>query len=423
MTGDEYAQQLEAAKKLCTCETKKIFNINEDNSSYIVDTATKNIGNFIVSYTVTDHGIKCGNVTLDPITMQYDRTYVINYNYCPLLEVHNLAEFWDTSITSLSEYILSGQGAQDSEDTQNNVPWWKAYKDTKNLLFDSNNENTQVKMNYDNLRITGITDIEFNAAFEYDTDYNGNYLNKETIKTFKDTWLSPEASNKGAFENDNGVYNKNLWVDAMYEDAVANGLWQYISSVEVTVDTHDQWGKYASDRVSGKGKAKGVETNPQITPGLDPDNPNEEETKVNPEPNDPDNPYDNPSTYQTPDERKVTLIIINPELDVDVTGSRIIENVRYINESYINTLQNTDWNNKESVNKLLRMFALQKMQNSSNWEDVIAPIQMEYQNKIGNTITVNVYDYGIYTETEEAWQQFLNDYGLTEPSGYERQLE
>jgi hypothetical protein len=69
------------------------------------------------------------------------------------------------------------------------------------------------------------------------------------------------------------------------------------------------------------------------------------------------------------------------------------------------------------------MFALQKMQNSSNWEDVIAPIQMEYQNKIGNTITVNVYDYGIYTETEEAWQQFLNDYGLTEPSGYERQLE
>lgn len=414
MTGDEYAVKVEEAKELCNCNTKKEFDTtNSNNGIYQFDTSTKNIGNVIVSYIVTDNGIKCGDVILDPITMEYDRTYVINYNYCPLVSTHNLTEYWDTDIESLSKMILDSQGAEDSEDTQNNVPWWIAYNDFNgedSVLFDTNNKNTHVKLNHDNLVITGVNKIEFNPIFEYETDYDGNYINAETIALFKETWLSPEVSNKGAFSDDNGVYDKAKWVDAMYEDAVATGLWKYISTIEITIDTHDQWGKYASNRVSNKGKLKGITTKPQIIPGY-PD------TEILPDidPSGDEPPYDDPSTYNTPIERTVTIAIINPDIEVDE-----IESIRYINKDYIVTLQNTDWDNRESVNKLLRMFALQKMQNSNDWVDVVPAIDTTYTTALGKTITVSIYDYGVYTETEEAWQTFLATYGLTEPSGYER---
>lgn len=360
--------------------------------SALLDTSTARIGKFKVTYQVHDEGIYYIDiegekhfVPRSDITIEYTRTCQINFNYNPILHLQNIVHFSSDSFDE--EDVISQMFAEDHCDLNNNAPWWSwqslqekagTHKpnfvtgdgitlnrdfitnevlkgdDGKDLVLDlledtnfdgtSDNYNTYGKLQ-DNIIITGVTEITFDSAFEYESpDEVKNFLSE-----YKDgdDWKYRESPTE-VYTRGN---NRNEILKKLLETRGTNfDVFRHITSINVTFDTVDQWGKYASNKVNEDRAEWGVDTS-KAPDGYKPEFNGGNPVPEPENPDDPNPPYD-PSITQNEEERSIRIILIDAERDPDLASTYSNERIRYISENYINTLVSSYWNTSDKSSGL-----------------------------------------------------------------------
>lgn len=360
--------------------------------SALLDTSTARIGKFKVTYQVHDEGIYYIDiegekhfVPRSDITIEYTRTCQINFNYNPILHLQNIVHFSSDSFDE--EDVISQMFAEDHCDLNNNAPWWSwqslqekagTHKpnfvtgdgitlnrdfitnevlkgdDGKDLVLDlledtnfdgtSDNYNTYGKLQ-DNIIITGVTEITFDSAFEYESpDEVKNFLSE-----YKDgdDWKYRESPTEVYTQGN----NRNEILKKLLETRGTNfDVFRHITSINVTFDTVDQWGKYASNKVNEDRAEWGVDTS-KAPDGYKPEFNGGNPVPEPENPDDPNPPYD-PSITQNEEERSIRIILIDAERDPDLASTYSNERIRYISENYINTLVSSYWNTSDKSSGL-----------------------------------------------------------------------
>lgn len=443
-------------------KVRDLYQVRDLSDKYkrmYLETMTRNIGLFDITYQVHDEGIwytdasAPGGKTMVPgsdVTLEYTRRCRINFNYNPVINSQSLIldSDNDSSVTStLSELLMRGQAVIDSEDVEDNIPWWRSDYQPKSsgkpkpssslLLHPVDNDKTVPRLN-STLVITGVKDFTFASDFE-NVDSN-----KEAIKKFKEEFTSPElqqSSNHVAYDTNVGeywvkdredghVYKTTIWdksklLNAIYEFSKSsedyygvpkNELWRNLTSMDVTFDAMDQWGKWASNFINAgqyrsskpeddpdpdkwdkyndpdpnpgdsddpshpddpvpwgidPGKEPDGFDNPDNTGGYDPDkepddpdnpddpddnpDPNDKDPLPEPDPNPPsDDPYP-PDVMQEEPERTVKIIIVTKDSDIEVKDALVQSRVRFISDNWYDTLLNSFWgtNGKDELKGVL----------------------------------------------------------------------
>lgn len=320
------------------------------------------------------------------ITLEYTRVCEIDFNYNPLLNLQNVLEYSEFNFDKdLSKYLLSKQVLRDSEDLQDNIPWWS--KKTGDVLHKDINEQTQKKLQ-DSIIISGISEITLNGTFEYEHPVEA--------AQFKLEYTSPEGDKNDENDTrviklDSGLYDKSNIVKEIgdfqgnneaYGNVTKNDIWMNITSIGITYDGYDQFGKCASNKVTNDRKVDEhykVNTDqrpigyiPKYNSGF-----NVDESSVD---------YDL-RIYQTPFERTVYLVLVNIDNDSSLAYARSKDKVRYINDKYLSKLKDSYWGTTglEDITKI--------MDKAKFPGDDYSDYEGNYINKKGTDIRVNVKDY------------------------------
>jgi len=404
------SNSIKVAKKNGTGEQDVDYDIKK------LKTSTSNIGAVDIIYQVRDEGItykdESGAEKVIPdsdVTIEYSRRCQINFNYNPMMYLVGTIYYSDEELgIPMSESVKKQQASYDNCDVQDNVPWWgKAeYKGItseglERLLLHTENDNTIQKLQ-DSIVITGVKDFEFSTAFLYE--------HKDVVERFVSEYETPEgeahskAVEIGIYYIGNAkspIYDKSAIVDELqsfngsnevYYNGVTKGeIWSAIKNFGITLDTCDQWGKWASSYVSEQSYEDpdtGVDTS-KSPEGYIPEFNGGNETGVGE--GDGDKPYDK-SIYQNEDNRTVKVIILNRDSnsiysDNDLVLSRVRDNVRYINDDYIDTLGESYWGTygKEILKEIL----------NKNKQELTGGISHKgnYNTENGYMIEVEVKDY------------------------------
>ena len=315
---------------------------------------------FDVTYIVTDDGILCGSdiITDSAITLEYTRRCRLEYNDAPIIYVENMImdnHLWNVNtsdvlndtfeagrgnaLDSLDRYIKERQIVIDAQDTQSNVPWWHKKVSRDHLL--------------DSLEITGVWDIKVSEALLREVPDAEDYLNtkyslyphRAGVSEGDGTgWSSqkrddPENGYKlyVAFFNDMRHASSRRkgddatdWIedlrDIYNEPVSAYRLWQSITSVQVDMDAHDQFGKYASGRVTDYAQTEGL----HVVDGIEDDDDHSD-------PSDPNDPTSkNKRRRQGKKHRSVTITLIDKGSDPELINANIKSYVRYIDNEWLN---------------------------------------------------------------------------------------
>lgn len=380
-------------------------------------TNTDNIGKFEITYQVHDEGIKFkdvdGTIKQIPksdVTLEYTRTCQINFNYNPLLYTQGVIQYTsEVDDTTFADNIKLQQAVFDSEDTQDNIPWWGKYEAnsettevdsetgellTRKLLHDEN-DNTIDKLQK-TLVITGVTGFKFTTAFAYE--------HQDIIDKFIHEFDSPEGDNSSYSEEVGNYYvdgDKQPIIDkskllnhiasfkndqSEYSDGITkNEVWEALTNIHVTFDAIDQWGKMASNGVTEE-----AHDNPDTfvdtthTPaGYIPEyNSGNDTGDDNPDPN---KPYDK-IIYQSEPERSIDIIMVNDGkntmfADASLFKGLIKDKIRYVNANWIDTLGTSYWGTygKEVLRSILQKNTTESTQhagyyNTNNKDKVVLNI-------------------------------------------------
>ena len=373
-------------QRLDTSSSRLIFSTDANGN-------TVGEGTFDVTYEVTDDGILFNNIKLDKtaVKLTYTRKNCkIKYNNLPQIALSNLIDFTDTAYAdyeSFEKLILDAQTIIDAEDNLTNMPWWMNKNTTPRLL-------NSVEI----VKVSGIT-----------TDRT--LLEKYGLSEADAAELESVHSLRYLYEH----------YKTAAEGTKEAKLWKCLSSINVVVDAHDQWGKYASGKVlpnylkaseGGDGGAKvgdddgegvWVEEVEEPTP-TDPSNPD----PSNPDPSNPDPSNPDPSNPDKPiqpeDYRTITIIIINPDDDLSMNSANVMETVRFVNQKYAgsnaedlangtgdkyDSLGNTYWG-KEGKAELQEV--LDKAENSETLSGA-KDYETDYTNGLGSNVKINIKDY------------------------------
>lgn len=323
-------------------------------SSHYLDTSSSCVGDVIVTYQVTDPGIsvkglinevknsdsefvdvsvsqyvKNGVIPGSRITMEYSRPCQINFNYNPTVKPMTLQFFTGDDLgDSFEAEILKAQYAFDPEDSKSNAPWWThkaSYMDLDSANADSvpahlrdKNLDTKKRLQ-DNLTVTGVSKIRMNGTFAF--RFRAVY--EKVLSDF----VSPESDTTKGVAKDS-IIDKGELLDQLYgfkgnseiyavcKDKITKkyfsitkgNIWDMLESVEVTFDTKDQWGKYASNHVAlvpdGESGVVTVDTSKAPAGYLEKYLGIKRETTTAP-----GDPYD-PMVYQAPEQRTAVIIMI-----------------------------------------------------------------------------------------------------------------
>lgn len=359
----DYHSEEEASNGLLVAEKKDELGNVIDYDTELLDTSTDKIGLLRITYQVHDDGIyykdwseldneddgQYGGLSEDfkhsetagsdifipnsDVTIEYTRVCEIDFNYNPLLNLQNILQYSDFDFSNdLGKYVLDRQVLRDSEDLQDNLPWWSK-KVGEDLLNGDINADTQKKLQ-DSIRITGIPEITFNGTFEYE--------HPDEVNMFLNEYVTPEGDGNGNLEA-SGLYDKSSILKEIgkfkgnneaYGSVTKNDIWENITSIGITFDGHDQFGKCASNQVIDDyrsvvdTKKRPIGYISKYNSGFVVDESSEE--------------YDL-RIYQTPFERTVYLVLINAENDSSLAYTRNKDRIRYINEKYLSGLGNTYW--------------------------------------------------------------------------------
>lgn len=172
-------------------------------------TETKNIGDIIIHYSITDNGIMNDGklITDSEITVDFTLDCKIRFNEIPKLYLTSGYIFADDdkiNSDTIESIIINRQIAQDAEDLTDNKPWWDKDVTTKNLK--------------DSVYIVGVYDIMMQSAYEY--EYPDKAAAIKQITDVKELFKLKET--------DKEAFNA-------------------ITNFKVEMDCHDQWSKNASD--------------------------------------------------------------------------------------------------------------------------------------------------------------------------------
>lgn len=393
----------------------KVKNSIKDNyQNMYLKTRTENIGKFDITYQVSDEGIQffnttTGNVEKIPnsdITIEYTRRCQINFNYNPLLYIQGVIN--DSTVTDIAQSTLKQQAVFDSEDTQDNIPWWNKDTNNINLLLNTEYCDTIQKMQ-DTIIITGLSNYKFSSAFENE--------HPDAVQAFKNEFNSPEYSNNAEqhFSNTSlgnyyvpnkgmtQIYDKSGLLDYIsdfkgdssdYHGVTKDQIWRALRGISVTVDAHDQWGKWASNNVSEENYTK---PDREVDTGERPDgyipeynggNDLDENDSDDGDDEDKDE-YDN-KIIQNEEERTTEIILIDDSGDVEtIDGSinltRISSKIRYISNKYLNTLSENSFWGSTGVN------TIKEILNKNSVDDTISH-SGTYKTETDNTVEVKVKD-------------------------------
>lgn len=203
---DDYCQSLEnleeSIKEQSNAENLKlkIVSIEYMNDggyddgvgSYVIENPIKldtdkiNIGNFIITYEVTDDGIVQYPGLHDNVTLTITKKGYILYNNNPsIVPISRFIIASDENINAdnIENYLIKGHIIKDIEDDMNVVPWWisntynelneteKKDYDTYNNLKNTKENNTFTIENskqklMDTIFITNISDLTFNPEYD-----------------------------------------------------------------------------------------------------------------------------------------------------------------------------------------------------------------------------------------------------------------
>lgn len=381
-------------------------NAKDNYENMYLKTRTENIGKFDVTYQVRDEGIQfinvlTGNIETIPnsdITLEYTRRCQINFNYNPLLYIQGVIDY--SSVTDIAQSTLKQQAAFDSEDTQDNIPWWdKDTSDTDLLLHTEYNDTIQ-KMQ-DTIVITGISNYKFSSAFENE--------HPDAVQAFKNEFNSPEYSNNAEqhFSNTSlGNYyvpNKGMtqiydkydllnYISSFkgdssdYHGVTKDQIWRALRGISVTIDAHDQWGKWASNNVSEENYTK---PDREVDTSGRPDGYIPEYNGDNDLDENGGDEYDD-KIIQNEEERTTEIILIDDSGDVEtIDGSinltRISSKIRYISNKYLNTLSENSFWGSTGVN------TIKEILNKNSVDDTISH-SGTYKTETDNTVEVKVKD-------------------------------
>ena len=191
------------------------------DKEYEIETSTKNIGEFKITFSVTDAGLMVGDTMyLDTmITVEEAFVFEINYNDLPQMDLSPAMYVYsdDSSLTkdTIADFLKSCVLVTDKQDDEDNKPWWLA-EDSQKLLEES-------------IVIEKISDITINPAYAIEhkstAEAISNVSSVEELYAYKNS--NPEAFNA-------------------------------ILSFRVTFDATDQFGKCVSGTISDELSTKGV---------------------------------------------------------------------------------------------------------------------------------------------------------------------
>lgn len=322
---------IESQYRLDTSSSRLLHNSEDEREWY---------GDFDVTYAVTDNGLLLNGVILtgSPITISYTRGCRLRYNQLPIIYLMNLIDFTDTTYDSYETFknsILDAQTVLDGEDTRANLPWWTRKKTAPNLL--------------DTLEIVGVKNVE--VDYTLCAKYN---LDGDTVKAT----LNEDMANKGTSALE--------YLYSHYKNggATENKMWQSISSFDIVVDAHDQWGKYASGKVLSN-YPYGVETI-EGTPLL----------------------------YQDELYRTISIILVNAEDSLDKNNANIMKRVRFINENYLDSVssKNSYWGAGDG--KTLLESIMEKRNSTGLTNSYQMPEGgIQYTNPLGTEVNIIIEDY------------------------------
>ena len=282
----------------------------------ILDTKSVNIGNFAVTYTVTDYGITVNGSQIDssPVTVQYTRICEIRYNDLPSLSVEPYIYTYtgDTSLTedTIEDFVKGYVTASDRQDDINNLPWWTG-SFTHNSL-------------QNNIEIVGVTDIQLSSAYLKD---NPEFA--ETIKSINSL---------------KGIYSLKR---------TAPEEFNAITSYNIVFDVKDQFGKYASGKLSSYALSKGVE-------------PSERDVT------------------QTDKDRSILVICTK-----DSSYNNAYNGVRYVSSKYLDTVNTNSYWGDYGRDELHSILALRE--NKDNVEAESS--QATFRKKNGDNLSITINDY------------------------------
>lgn len=322
---------IESQYRLDTSSSRLLHNSEDEREWY---------GDFDVTYEVTDNGLLLNGVILtgSPITITYTRGCRLRYNQLPIIYLMNLIDFTDTTYDSYETFknsILDAQTVLDGEDTRANLPWWTRKKTAPNLL--------------DTLEIVGVKNVE--VDYTLCAKYN---LDGDTVKAT----LNEDMANKGTSA-----------LEYLYSHYKNGGdtetkMWQSISSFDIVVDAHDQWGKYASGKV--------LSNYPYGVDAIE----------------------GTPLLYQDELYRTISIILINAEDSLDKNNANIMKRVRFINNNYLDSVssKNSYWGAGEGKT------VLESIMEKRNSTGLTSSYQMpeggiHYTNPLGTEVNITIEDY------------------------------
>ena len=386
----------------------KVEDNAEDNyDDMYLKTKTENIGKVDVTYQVHDEGIKffntlTGNVETIPnsdVTIEYTRRCQINFNYNPLMYIQGIIEYSST-LTDIVQSTIKQQAVFDSEDTQDNIPWWDKDTSDVDLLLHSEYSDTIQKMQ-DTIIVTGLSEYKFSSAFENE--------HPDAVQAFKDEFDSPEYSNNAEehfsdidlgnyYVPNKGmtkIYDKSGLLDYIssfkddssdYHGVTKDQIWRALRGISVTVDAHDQWGKWTSNNVSEENYNKPdreVDTSKRPDGYIPPFNGDNDLD------DDGDDDYDD-KIIQSEEERTTEIILVDNSGDVETIDgclnlTRISSKIRYISSDYLDTLGENSFWGSTGVSTIKEILDKNSVNDTTSHNGT-------YKTKTDNTVEVNVRD-------------------------------
>ena len=317
--------------------------IEDVNEQTILDTSTAKIGSFTVTYRIEDAGILNDEIIDGSSSViTFDLSCEIVSNHAPVIKFKSPYIYMDSADASLSsdtidDYLMQQiESVTDAEDSADNLPWWSAKSD---LL--------------QHVELCGIVDLTLDPAYEKEHPESS-----ETIA--KVASLSDLMNLKLANEE----------------------LFDAITWFSVEYDVYDQFGKYASGRVTPSAQQKGV----QISEALG----------------------------QKASDRRV-LVLMSPKYDASKNKENASQFVNGSSKLDSNTYWGNDSYGKGFLHSVISLKErIQKFLGYNNSQPLIT---MDYestyiQKTSGEDVSVHVTDYSAYAGlSDDALDDLVNGSG------------
>lgn len=317
--------------------------IEDVNEQTILDTSTAKIGSFTVTYRIEDAGILNDEIIDGSSSVIiFDLSCEIVSNHAPVIKFKSPYIYMDSADASLSsdtidDYLMQQiESVTDVEDSADNLPWWS----TKSDLLQ-------------HVELCGVVDLTLDPAYEKEYPESS-----ETIA--KVASLS----------------------DLMNLKLVNEELFDAITWFSVEYDVYDQFGKYASGRVTPSAQQKGV----QISESLG----------------------------QKASDRRI-LVLMSPKYDASKNKENASQFVNGSSKLDSNTYWGNDSYGKGFLHSVISLKErIQKFLGYNNSQPLIT---MDYestyiQKTSGEDVSVHVTDYSAYAGlSDDALDDLVNGSG------------